>query len=128
MRLLEEDEEYLTAKGYEWELRQDGDSGWLLIRGYPLAEGRFDHPRTDLLIRIPPGYNNAKLDMFYVQPHLKLAATDRYPDCADEFALNFDGRQWQRFSRHLNDVDGATWKAGVDNLRSFLALVNRDLR
>src|SRR5262245_3281714 len=105
MRLLEEDEEFLTGKGYDWELRQDGDSGWLLIRSYALAPQRFDQPRTDLLIRIPPGYNTAKLDMFYVHPHLKLRGTDSYPDRANEFSQSFDGRQWQRFSRHLDDTN-----------------------
>jgi len=127
MRLLEEDEEYLGSKGYDWELREEGGSGWLIIRAYALAHGQFDHVEADLLIRIPPGYNMAKLDMFYLSPTLRLRDTNTYPPAAECFE-DHCGRSWQRFSRHLDDVNGATWNPGVDNLRSFLALVARELR
>jgi hypothetical protein len=127
MRLLEEDEEYLRSKGYEWEVREEGGSGWLTIRAYALAFGRFDREIADLLIRIPPGYNMAKLDMFYVSPALRLRDTNTYPPAADCFE-DHCGQNWQRFSRHLDEVNGATWTPGVDNIRSFMVLVSRDLR
>src|ERR1051326_7704668 len=100
MRLLEADQDYLRSKAYEWEVHDEGGSGWLIIRAYALAPGRFDRDHVDILIRIPPGYNMAKLDMFYVFPALRLRDTNTYPPAADCFE-DHCSRSWQRFSRHL---------------------------
>ncbi|MEF3691708.1 MAG: E2/UBC family protein [Candidatus Moraniibacteriota bacterium] len=121
MNILEEDEEYLSQKGYKWELLADGENGALIIKDYPVNENVFDRPKIDLLIIIPAQYNNAKLDMFYVDPPLK-KKDGSYPNAAEHFEDHV-GRRWQRFSRHLN-----SWLPGIDSLAGFMSLISKELQ
>jgi len=122
MQLPEEDEEYLGQKGYVWELVPDGNGGCLILKQYRLAIGKYDVESVDLMIRLPDGYNNSKLDMFYVDPPVKLKATGDYPDRARDF-VQAAGRKWQQFSRHV-----AKWRPGVDRLCNYMPLVNKELQ
>jgi hypothetical protein len=120
MRLPEEDEDYLNGKGCRWQLISEGNGAWLLIIGLILAEGRFDQSQADVLIWIPDGYPTAALDMFYLSPPVKLTS-GAYPDRAEHFEDHV-GRRWQRFSRH------PPWRAGLDGLPMFLALIQKELQ
>lgn len=123
MRLPESDENYLNIKGYKWRLIPDGNGACLVISDYGLSTVLFDRAQTDLMIRIPAQYNIAGLDMFYVAPEIKLKGTDAYPDRAGTFEDHCE-RCWQRFSRHLT----TPWRAGVDGLPMFLALIQKELQ
>jgi hypothetical protein len=122
VQLLEEDEAYLKEKGYDYRLAADEEMGCLVITGYALAPGKYDRDTVDLLICIPKGYNDAKLDNYYVDPPVRLKASGQYPQNADYFE-DHAGRKWQRFSRHLPQ-----WRAGIDTLRNFLPFVHRELQ
>lgn len=122
MEMLDGDNAYLTEKGLPFQFLADGENGAILFKDYPLAAGKYDRDRTDLLICIPKGYNDAKLDNFYVDPPLKLASGGNYPQNADHFEDHV-GRRWQRFSRHLPN-----WRAGIDLLQNYLPLVHRELQ
>jgi hypothetical protein len=126
VKLPEEDESYLAEKGFDWRVLPDGNAGFLIITGFATNAHRFDRLSVDLMIRIPAGYPMGALDMFYVDPPLKLLASGAHPAAADVFE-EYAGRKWQRFSRHLNS-ENAKWQPGVDNLRSFMTLVARELR
>lgn len=122
MELLEEDELYLQSKSIDYQFVADGDNGCLILPGFRLAEGKYDHSQVDLMIFMTKGYNDAKLDNFYVAPAIRLKGTNQYPDRADHFE-DHASRRWQRFSRHLDH-----WRAGVDTLQNFLPLVYRELQ
>jgi hypothetical protein len=122
MRLPEEDENYLRAKGYKCEFVDSGGEGWLVIKDFPLAPGKYDHTVVDVLIQFPIGYNNAKLDMFYVVPAVRLKSNGQYPHRAESME-NHAGRACQRFSRHL-----PTWRPGIDRLQNFMQHVLRELQ
>lgn len=93
----------------------------IVIVDYPLPIG-FDRTRADLLLRLPAGWPDGTPDMFWIEPAIKIAATAaEAPATTDR--LNFRGRSWQRWSRHIQ----GGWKPGVDNLRTFLAIVDREL-
>lgn len=122
MALLEEDEAYLKGKGYRWELVPDGQAGHcLLIYDYPVDIAKYDRPVVILMICIPCSYNDAKLDNFYVDPHLRLKAGN-YPNRAEHMEEHA-GRTWQRFSRHFK-----VWRAGVDTLKSIVPHIARELQ
>ena len=122
MRLPEDDETYLAGKEYDWEMLPEGSDGCLVIKNFPVSGELFDHTATDLMIRIPSSYPNAALDMFYVDPPLKLKATNAYPRAAEQFE-DHAGRRWQRFSRHFE----GKWKVGTDCVASFLSLIRSEL-
>ncbi|MDB5340073.1 MAG: hypothetical protein JWN70_5692 [Planctomycetaceae bacterium] len=122
MELLEADEQYLVSRGLNYEVIADGEGLGLVFKNFPLSPGKYDREVTDLLICIPKGYNNAKLDNFYLDPPVRLKATGQYPDRGDVFEPHA-GRTWQRLSRHL-----PKWRAGIDTLRSFLPFAEKELQ
>lgn len=124
MNLPEDDESFLQRKGYNWTLTDGSDGGLLVLTGYRVNGERYDREAVDLLLRIPAQYNIARLDMWWVEPHLRLKSNGNFPDAANTIEA-YLGRSWQRFSRHLPD---GTWRAGVDGLPMFLTFVNRELR
>lgn len=123
MDLPEEDEAFLNAKGFAWQLAPDGAGGCLIISGYPVNDVMYDRASVDLMVRIPAQYNMAALDNYYVDPPLRLRGGGAYPHRADSFE-NHAGRSWQRFSRHLP----GTWRPGIDGLQMFFAHIHRELR
>ncbi len=122
MQLLEEDEAYLNGKGYVYELVPDGDNAGVIIKGYAVSSGKYDQAVVDLLICIQKGYNDARLDNFYVDPPVRMKSTGQYPQNANVFE-DHAGRKWQRFSRHLPQ-----WRPGIDTLQNFMPLVHRELQ
>lgn len=121
-RLPDADEEYLAAKGISYELLPGASEIFFIAKDLAISPTKWDRAQTDLMLRIPNGYPNAGLDMFWVDPPLQLR-TGGYPVSADHFE-NHAGRRWQRFSRHL----ATAWRPGVDGIGSFLALVLGELR
>lgn len=124
MNLPEDDEMFLRGKGYDWSLIPDGDGALLIVKAFAVSGAKYDQDRVDLMIRIPPQYNMAKLDMWYVSPALRLRATSQYPHQAAVFETH-DGRSWQRFSRHLPD---GVWRAGIDGLPMFFTFIFGELK
>jgi hypothetical protein len=125
MHLPDDDEEFLEGLGVKWELLADGEqAAFLILRGFDVSGGGFTPTSTDLLIRIPPQYPLAPLDMWYCAPSIRLVSTNGYPTAADQFET-FLGVSWQRFSRHLA---GGSWKPGVDGLRTFFTFIFAELQ
>lgn len=115
---------FLNERGLDWSLyREDSSGGILVIRNFDVSGGGFSPPRTDLMIRIPAQYNMASLDMWYCDPPIRLAATGQLAQ-ASEVTVSYLGRSWQRFSRHL---PSGAWKPGIDNLRTFMPFIWREL-
>ena len=126
MQLLEEDELFLKEKAYSYRFVTDGEGdgevGCLIITAFAVAAGKYDQGAVELLICIPKGYNDAKLDNYYVDPPVRLSTSGQYPPNADVFE-DHAGKKWQRFSRHLPQ-----WRPGIDTLKNFLPLVCRELQ
>jgi hypothetical protein len=78
--------------------------------------------RADLLLRLSPGYPDVPPDMWWFNPAVRRA--DGRPIAATESQEAYFGRTWQRWSRHLNS---GQWRAGVDSIESYLALVRKEL-
>jgi hypothetical protein len=123
MDLPDDDETFLNSKGFSWQLVPNGAEGYLIISAYPVNAETYDRASVDLMVRIPAQYNMAALDMYYVDPPLRLRSGGAYPQAADTFE-NHNGLSWQRFSRHLP----GPWRAGVDGLRMFFAHIYQELQ
>ncbi len=125
MELPEDDRRFLSERSYDWALHQDGaQGGFLILRNFDVVGGGFTPPQTDLMIRIPPQYNMAPLDMWYCDPPVRIVATGQFAPASEVSEQHF-GRTWQRFSRHL---PSGVWRPGIDNLRSFMPLIWRELQ
>lgn len=86
-----------------------------------LPHSRFDQARADLLIMIPNGYADVPPDMFYLTPWVKLLPGLTCPRRAN-VPFQFEGRQWQRWSRHNNE-----WRIGKDGIWTMFKRVQHAL-
>jgi len=94
--------------------------GWtfLVFPSYPLG-AHFTPGVADLLIKVPPPYPFAGLDMFWTSASVRLQDGNMPANSSFEDVL---GQSWLRFSWHPS-----TWRQGVDNLTTYRAFINRRL-
>ena len=111
------DVDYLKSSDLAFDIIQDGGATGVVLKGFPLPEGKFDHDVADILILLPAGYPDCAPDMFYAMPWLRLAASGREARAAN-VVHNFGGKTWQRWSRHCT-----AWRPGVDGLQTMIARV-----
>lgn len=124
MELPARDVKFLTERGLNWELLPDPQgAACLVVKEFSVAAGGFAPGATELMIRIPAQYPMTPLDMWYCDPPIRLASSGQYATASEVMEIHM-GRTWQRFSRHLN----GGWRPGVDGLRSFFALIQRELQ
>jgi hypothetical protein len=124
MDLPARDVKFLNEKGFDWELHPDPNgAAFVVVKGLDVRGGGLSPPSTELMVRIPQQYPMTPLDMWYCDPPIRIALTGQFP-AASEVMEQHLGRQWQRFSRHLN----GGWRPGVDGLRSFFTLIQRELQ
>lgn len=124
MELPARDVKFLNERGLVWELLPDPQgAACLVVKEFNVAAGGFTPATTELMIRIPPQYPMTPLDMWYCDPPIRLAANGQFA-AASEVMEPHLGRTWQRFSRHLN----GGWRPGVDGLRSYFTLIQRELQ
>jgi hypothetical protein len=117
-----EDVEFLDTCGYRWEALQRGSQRGIVLRSFLLPAGLIPS-EVDLLIRIPPQYPVAALDMFYLSPGA--SRTDGRP-IVSLTSEEFGGVSWQRWSRHR--LPEQIWRPGVDNISTHLQLVAMALK
>lgn len=109
------DRKYLEEHQIEHELVTSEGTAGVILRNMPLPPGKFDQTVVDVLVHLPPGYPDVCPDMFYLLPWAKLVTTGAYPRAADQ-ALTFNGKNWQRWSRHSQE-----WRPGVDGIHTMIA-------
>lgn len=115
------DLEYLQARAPDHQVMNEGGMVCVLVPSYPLPEG-FNQQKSDLLVRLAPGYPDVKPDMWWFDPPIRRIDNQTIP--ATESMEGHLGRQWQRWSRHLND---GQWRSGIDSLESYFALIRNEL-
>ena len=93
----------------------------VLLPGWPLPAG-YNRTSSDLLIRLQAGYPDVPPDMWWFAPFVLFSDGSAVP--ATEVREPHLGRTWQRWSRHLQ---ADQWRAGIDGLETFLALICTDL-
>jgi hypothetical protein len=93
----------------------------VVLRGYVLPTG-YNQSRSDLLLRLSPGYPDVPPDMWWFDPPVRLA-DGRAVQATDSIEHHL-GRSWQRWSRHFS---AGQWRSGIDCLESFLALIRKEL-
>jgi hypothetical protein len=114
------DETYLKEHGFDYEVVPEGAMFSLIIRDFRLPAG-YEPAVVDLLLRLPGGFPDAAPDMFWMHPVVAYVGGGVPP--ATETRLDYGGRNWQRWSRHL----AIAWRPGIDNLQSYLRLIRTDL-
>lgn len=113
------DEASLVRFGRPFEVVADGLTICVVISGWEMPPG-LQPEVADVLVRLPQGFPDTAPDMFWLSP--RVTAGGR-PVPGTDATETYLGRSWQRWSRHF----GGTWRRGVDDLASLLAIVRRCL-
>ena len=116
--LPQEDLGWLHAFPGQFELVVEGSVLRVVLYGFPIPPG-YLRSDADVYVRIESGYPDTQIDMVYVHPDLKRADGRAIPATCFEA---FDGKQWQRWSRHRTPAN--PWRPGVDNLATHFGLVD----
>lgn len=117
-RLPEADEAYLDARGLRWETVIENQVRRLVIHDYPVCAG-YNVGTVTLNLRIETVYPDGQIDMVYFNPGLARTDGTQIGALSQE---NFDGRAWQRWSRHRTANNA--WIPGVDCVETHLLLVD----
>ncbi|PTE10066.1 multiubiquitin domain-containing protein [Mesorhizobium helmanticense] len=124
--LPQEDEEWLESLGLIYELVAEGGTPRVIIYGWVLPAG-YKVEKADINVRIDPGYPDAQIDMVYFSPALVRRDGRAIAATSDD---SFDGKVWQRWSRHRTSAN--PWRPGLDSLSTHFALIDdwlaRELR
>ncbi len=114
-----QDTSFLDSTGMRWETVKDGNVLRVVIYGYPIPKG-YNVANADIHIRLSDQYPDNELDMIYVSPALSLKCDKVITKLSND---SFDGKSWQRWSRHRANKTQA-WDPALDGIQSHLALVN----
>ncbi len=124
--LPQDDIDWLCNTGLNYELVSEESVLRVVLYDFLVPPG-YNHNEVDVNVRIDPGYPDTQIDMVYVYP--PLARADGRP----MHALSqdpFDGKIWQRWSRHRTPAN--PWRPGIDNLSTHFGLIeewfSRELR
>jgi hypothetical protein len=115
-----DDQAFLDDRGLKPQVIEDGMT-CLIFTEWPLPTG-FTAGGSDLLVRLPAGYPDIAPDMWWFAPAVIRADRGEIPQT--QVTEQHVSRTWQRWSRHFS---AGQWKAGVDSLETFLALINREV-
>lgn len=121
MSLPQSDLAYFSERGTEYSITSEANMTCVILLGYVLPTG-YSPSRSDLLLRLSPGYPDVPPDMWWFDPPVRLA--DGRTVQATDSIEHYLGRSWQRWSRHFG---AGQWKSGIDCLESFLALIRKEL-
>lgn len=116
--LLPQDVEYLNGINLRWEAISEGNLKTIIIYEWPLPPG-YNISLADVHVRISDGYPDTQIDMAYFTPPLNRLDLRVINNLS---ALQFDGREWQQWSRHRTVA--SAWRNGIDDLGTHMALVD----
>ncbi|MCY4384573.1 MAG: multiubiquitin domain-containing protein [Nitrospinae bacterium] len=111
------DLDWLCNTGLSYELVSEKNVLRVVLYGFPLPLG-YNHNEVDVNVRIDPGYPDTQIDMVYVYPPIALADGRPLNALSQD---QFDGKIWQRWSRHRTPAN--PWRPGIDNLSTHFGLI-----
>ena len=125
-KLPDVDMEFLERRDQPWEAVIEGNLHWVVLHEHPVFAG-YNHSAVIAALQLSPSYPETHIDMVYFYPHL---APSNGKSVANLSTHSFDGKTWQRWSRHRTAAH--PWCRGSDCIETHLLLVDewleRELR
>jgi hypothetical protein len=120
VRLPDRDAQFLHREDIAYRTFEEKSMLNVELLEMPLPPG-LNAATANVLLRLSSNYPDTAPDMWWVIPHLTTAQGAAI--AATQLIETYDGRQWQRWSRHL--AAGA-WRPGVDSLESYIRLLHNE--
>jgi hypothetical protein len=127
--LFEEDYTKLKERGLSYE--ESESQRFFVFTSYQLPQALYTVERCDVLVVIPPNYNQAGNDMFWTYPRLLRADGKQIPQVLDPGGGDnrvWNGKEFCRWSRHWNPSGQGAWRPGMDDIVSIYRRVDWALR
>lgn len=118
--LLESD--YTKLGEHNISFEESEPNRFFVFTHYRLPEGLYNVPKCDVLVIVPPNYNQAGNDMFWTYPRLSRCNGIPIPATNDPGAGDnrvWNGKEFCRWSRHWNPGLKGVWRPGYDNIISI---------
>jgi len=112
------DLEFLERRGLPWEAVLEGSVRWVVLHEHPVLDG-YNHRTTSVALQLSSSYPDTQIDMVYFYPHLSRTNGKPIPQISNH---NFDGKTWQRWSRHRTNAN--PWRRGYDCVETHILLVD----
>lgn len=109
---------YLSSLGLRWEAVVEGGISTIVIYEWPIPPG-YNVTHADVHVRLTALYPDAQIDMAYFAPALARADGRQVGGLSP---CQFDGRQWQQWSRHRTAA--SAWRPGEDDLSTHMPFVH----
>jgi len=117
--ISEEDYDKLKQCGIDFE--EDEQQRFFVFKNYALPTDVYQVASCDILVVIPPNYNQAGNDMFWTLPRLNRADGKGIPQTSnlgDGDNRKYRDQEFCRWSRHWQK-EGNAWRAGRDDIISI---------
>ncbi len=127
--LLHSDYEKLHERGIAFV--EDEGTRRVIFLQMPLPVGLYRSGAVDVLVEIPPNYNEGGNDMFWTLPRLQRADGGTIPNTCDAGGgdnRRHDGSEYCRWSRHWQPDTAGRWRPGVDDIISIYRRVEWALK
>ena len=116
------EEDYLRLR--EWGLTHEENEAqrFFIFINCQLSERLYTVERCDVLVVIPPNYNQAGNDMFWTFPRLHRADGRSIPAVLDPGGGDnriWNGKEFCRWSRHWPPAGLGSWRPGKDDIISI---------
>jgi len=112
------DLEYLERRALPWEALLVGRVRWVILHEHPVPRG-YSHVTVSAALQLSESYPDTQIDMVYFLPHLSLSNGKPLRQISN---CNFDGKTWQRWSRHRTRVN--PWRRDYDCIETHVLLVD----
>jgi hypothetical protein len=116
--LSEDDLDFLTILGLQWEAIRCSNGSWVILNNYPVPAG-YNTSTVSIALKIDAGYPVSQIDMVYFLPALTLLSGKGIGAITN---TQIDSKSWQRWSRHRTGEN--PWRPGLDNIATHLQMVN----
>ena len=130
------DSDYVKLRERNLAFEESERDRFFIFKSHVLPPGLYNESACDVLVVIPPNYNQAGNDMFWTYPHLRRVSGVPIPAANNPGGGDnrvWGGREYCRWSRHWNPQGKRVWRPGFDDIISIYrrvewALKNPDAR
>lgn len=116
------DEDYSKLKGRGIAVAEDENQRFVIFRSVSLPRDLYNVESCDVLVVIPPNYNQAGNDMLWTYPYLQRRDGKPIPAVLGPGGGDnriWEGREHCRWSRHWNPPSLGIWRPGKDDVISI---------
>lgn len=125
------DEDYQELRGHGLAYQEDEPNRFFIFLDYILPDAIYTIGNCNVLVVIPPNYNQAGNDMFWTYPRLVRVNGKVIPQTMDPGggdSRRYAGVEYCRWSRHWNPGSPEAWRPGRDNIISIHRRIDWALR